>query len=815
LQVEWLEDRVVPATFDVNTTADVFGGATLSLRNAIQAANVSPDASNTINILTAGTYAITLAGTPNQSDNAAGEFAINLKSGGSLTINNQSGGAVIVDAQNASRVFDINPGNTIFPAVAHVGFNGNAGGITVTNGRAAPTDDANGSGGDIRDQGPVGLTLNNVTVSNGTGGGDGGGISMENPTVSTPWTLTLNQSTVINNHAQDAGGGIDEDGTGTVNITNSLITGNSAVNQSGGIWLDAIGTGTANLNITQSVISNNFAGQLGAGFGNSGNGTVTVTNSTVLGNSTAGFGGGFADENNLGTLVVQNSLFQNNAASGPGGALAAGGPSTTITNSEFRGNFSFSSGGALFLVQNAGGTPASAVSTFTISNTTLANNNAEISGGGIEFATSTGSTSTATVTNSTIANNSALTLNGGGIDVTSGFTGSVTLRNSTITNNFAHGNGGGVSFAGTAGGSVSVQNTIIAANLAGGTGPDAANPAGNFTDLGNNLIGVAGAGSGNTGFGGTTQAGTVASPLNPLVTGLKNNGGPTAGVTAAFGAANITPAPFSLTVETEALQPISPAIGKGAAVAGLTSDQRGFPIANPPDVGAFQFQNAKLTITVTAPQTVGQGNSATITVTVNNTSGNALPAADGTVVVTLSAGLTPTSGGQTQTFSLGPIAANSSQVFTIPVTATQTGAQTITASVTSPDANPNTVNAPTVTVTVGQPTPTTPTPVGQLLVFGLGFVNGQLVLLFVDQKGQIFDENFSFNNFFSPDPANAVFLNTHLVIRNAAPTNIFGSPGIIFSLVDANGNANLSTTVPLNFIAAAALNDIITALQQP
>ena len=45
--------------------------------------------------------------------------------------------------------------------------------------------------------------------------------------------------------------------------------------------------------------------------------------------------------------------------------------------------------------------------------------------------------------------------------------------------------------------------------------------------------------------------------------------------------------------------------------------------------------------------------------------------------------------------------------------------------------------------------------------------------------------------------------------------NVFGSPGIIGSILDANGNASLATTVPLNFIAAAALNDLITALQQP
>jgi hypothetical protein len=94
LRVEWLEDRVVPATFNVTNTADILNQAG-TLRNAIQQANTNGQADNTINILTPGTYAITLTGTPNESDNAAGEFAINVQSGGSLTINNQSGGAVL------------------------------------------------------------------------------------------------------------------------------------------------------------------------------------------------------------------------------------------------------------------------------------------------------------------------------------------------------------------------------------------------------------------------------------------------------------------------------------------------------------------------------------------------------------------------------------------------------------------------------------------------------------------------------------------------------------------------------------------------
>jgi hypothetical protein len=814
LQVEWLEDRVVLATFDVTNTADILNQAG-TLRNAIQQANSNGQANNTINILTAGTYAITLTGTPNESDNAAGEFAVNLQSGGSLTINNQSSGAVIVDAQGASRVFDVNPGNASLAAAAQVVFNGNTGGITVTNGKAATTNDAAGSGGDIRAQGAVGLTLANVTVSNGTGGGDGGGISMEN-SANISWALALNHSTVTNNHAGNAGGGVEADGTGTVTVSNSLLTGNSAVNQGGGLWLDTIGSnsGTANLFITQSVISNNSAGLLGAGLGNAGNGTVTLFNSVVRGNGSSGSGGGFADENNLGTLTVSNSLFLDNSASGSGGGLFAGGPSTTISDSEFQGNSASINGGGAFLGQNGNGTPATATSAFTITNSTFAENSANGNGGGIEFETTTGtpnSTSSATLTDSTLAGNSARTGTGGGINVATGFKGSVALRADTITNNSAA-TTGGVAFAGRAGGTVSVQNTILAEN--NGTNPDVSSGAGTFSDNGNNLLGVLPTPN-NTGF---TAATDLKGPFTNLVSALSDNGGALAGVTQVYGASvGNSPAGNQMTVQTESLPPTSSARNKGVAIAGLTADERGVPIVTPPDAGAFQFQNASLTVTITAPTTVGLGSSATFTVTVNNTSGNALPDSNGTLVVNLRTRVSAPFGGFNQTFTIGPIVAHQSQSFTIPIDTTQPGTQTITATVTSPDANPNTPNPATVEFTVVPSPLAAHTPQGTLMVFALAIDNGQVVFLYLDQAGQVFDESFSLNNFFSPNPANAVFLNTDLVFRNIQfqDSGAFGTPGILRDVLDFNNSAVLMTTVPLNFISLAAVNDIIHALEQP
>src|SRR5262249_37087024 len=105
LRLELLEDRWVPAVFNVNSTADIFAPAagTVTLRSAIQAANTTPGP-NTINLTVAGTYRITLPGANTGSD-STGAFAI-LPTGGDLTITNTSGGMVTVDGNHLDRVFD-------------------------------------------------------------------------------------------------------------------------------------------------------------------------------------------------------------------------------------------------------------------------------------------------------------------------------------------------------------------------------------------------------------------------------------------------------------------------------------------------------------------------------------------------------------------------------------------------------------------------------------------------------------------------------------------------------------------------------------
>jgi hypothetical protein len=108
--------------------------------------------------------------------------------------------------------------------------------------------------------------------------------------------------------------------------------------------------------------------------------------------------------------------------------------------------------------------------------------------------------------------------------------------------------------------------------------------------------------------------------------------------------------------------------------------------------------------------------------------------------------------------------------------------------------------------------PSLHTPVGPLMVFAFGIVNNQLAILFVDQKGQIFDEAFAFSNFFSPSPGNAQFLNTDMVLRNMSGTDALGFPAVVGNLLDIHNQDLWMITVPVDFMSPTALDDVITAL---
>ena len=212
----------------------------------------------------------------------------------------------------------------------------------------------------------------------------------------------------------------------------------------------------------------------------------------------------------------------------------------------------------------------------TITNSTLSGNSTADPGTGTGAGGAIGNLDPAklTIANSTISGNTAK--GAGGIYTASSV--AVTITNSTISNNtsqFGEG-GGGIICLSAAG--VKPRNTIIAKNIAA-SGADIAG-AGPITSQGYNLIG---SNDGANIISGTAdQIGTAASPIDPLLGPLQDNGGPT---------------------QTQALLANSTAIDKGDS-GGSVADQRG--LARPvdtasitnagdgTDIGAYEVQADQL-----------------------------------------------------------------------------------------------------------------------------------------------------------------------------------------------------------------------------
>ena len=305
-----------------------------------------------------------------------------------------------------------------------------------------------------------------------------------------------------------------------VTISGLTLT-NGKVNGDGGAILTA-----GNLTLQNVALTNNQ----GSGYGGAiyPTGTLLLNHCTISGN-TAIDGGGIA--NGVGTLTVQNSTFSGNMATNYGGGLYTRSPAT-IQNTTFSGNTAATDGGAIFNITGA----------LTLTNSTISGNSSAHSGGGIYSRYHPGYTGTNNIQNCTIANNSA------GVGYT----------------------GGGIAVG--AGATVELTSTLVAKNTHSPLTPvpdDIAGPIVNTSS--NNLVGV------STGLAGIAQnskgniIGTAATPIDPQIGPLQNNGGPTA---------------------THALSPTSPAIDAGSNPNLLVTDQRGGgylrTLGFATDIGAFE-----------------------------------------------------------------------------------------------------------------------------------------------------------------------------------------------------------------------------------
>jgi hypothetical protein len=326
LLVQSLEDRITPNTYTVtngNDQSTVDGSIPPgSFRDMLNQANANPGA-DTINFA-AGVSRVDMTTT---------SFAVT----DSVTIN---GPGVTIDGHGLGRVFNING-----PGVLNVTLNG----LTVTNGSTGST---NGAGIYTANEN---VTLNNCVITGNTtttGVTNGGGIA-----TGAYGNLTINNSTISGNATSGAGGGIYFRGfpNAQLVINNSTISGNAA---NAGGETDLRGGGgifsyyTPNPNgftITNSTISGNSAfngGGLQAYYFYS---TATIQNCTITNNSgnntstTAGRGaGGISKIVGGGTLSLISSIVAGNITAGPASHADISVSGGSLTSNAGRVNASFS-----------------------------------------------------------------------------------------------------------------------------------------------------------------------------------------------------------------------------------------------------------------------------------------------------------------------------------------------------------------------------------------------------------------------------------------------------------------------------------------
>ncbi len=330
------------------------------------------------------------------------------------------------------------------------------------------------------------------------------------------------------------------------------------------------------------------------------NGQLTVSaNTTITGTgarklSISGNNASRVFEVTAGTTTMTGLTITAGKISNLGGGIAVDvSTALSMTDCTVTGNTSTTTEGGGIFSQGA----------LTLTRCAVVNNTANSFAGGITL-----TIGTSTLTNCTIAGNTATSGGGAGLDING--SAHVTLLNCTVTGNSNQGNGGGINNENS--GTLTMGATIVAGNTTTGTSPDMTN-AGTFTSNDYNLVGN------NTGgptFTGTHEKiGTAATPINPLLGPVQDNGGST---------------------PTAALLTGSPAID--AANSTLTDDQRGAPrpvdtagvanVGNGSDIGAFEYVNPNTAPTITSvtitPSSPKTNDTLTANVIANDAEGNSI-----------------------------------------------------------------------------------------------------------------------------------------------------------------------------------------------
>jgi hypothetical protein len=332
----------------------------------------------------------------------------------------------------------------------------------------------------------------------------------------------------------------------TATISGLTVTGGAAGDHGGGVYIEGSAT------LTGCVITGSSA-QYGGGLFN--HGTAKFIDCSVSGNTATFEGAGIYND---GSLTLEQSSISANTSHELGGGLQNKG-TATLNGSTIISNTSQDGGGGVYNSR-----------TVTLTNCTISGNTGSQGGGLTNYAT-------ATLTNCTIGFNSAAS-GGGGLSNSGNGPGNqttLTLLACTITGNTAATGGGIFNHMGLVNPAVAtLTDTIVAGNMDHSADPNdiggqqSASVTGTFS-----LVGTGGSGA----IEGGVQGNIVLTNLANLRLGLlRDFGGPTQSI---------------------ALMPGSAAIGTGTAMAGITTDERGFALDAPsPDIGAFQTGNLPLVV---------------------------------------------------------------------------------------------------------------------------------------------------------------------------------------------------------------------------
>ncbi len=404
--VEQLEARIAPATIIVQNLDDAGPG---SLRQAVLDANDTP-ALDTIIFKTGLTGTVSLAG----------QITID----GPLSIKGPGGAKIVLSGINASRIFNVNDGDTAVDSPASFT------GLVFTKGNAAV-------GGAINST--ESLNVTSCIFASNVATGEGGAITMNGDTVGAKVKITSSQFS--GNSAED-GGALYLEAGGGISIVKSIFTGNTATGQSGAVYLshDSATNPAGKILIASSVFVGNSAASHGGALridGDNDQTPISIINTRITGNTSGGLGGGLYFER--GDLTVSGTTFSNNTAdaggaiffdqldvgtitktvfvnnratdgAGPGGGAIGlrsdvKADSLTVTASTFVGNNSADRGGAISF--QSGGILKTVASIFT-------GNRAGEAGGAISTNGTAANATTLTVTGGTFTDNRAES--GGAID---------------------------------------------------------------------------------------------------------------------------------------------------------------------------------------------------------------------------------------------------------------------------------------------------------------------------------------------------------------------------------------------------------------